>query len=420
MLVLSAIVPWVTAASGDHTAAVIQSPTVAAPDVQPQLAPGQPQSVAMAVVPAATTAVVPAEWRSAQAVSEAKKAAAAANTAPEHPMGTPTASGSAPGGSGSVPTVGSGSSVSGIIGFAAAELLDQSSGVQMQQLAQMKTMGMNSVRVDASWAGGEPSQGNFNWSTLDRIMASVNAEGMTADLIIDGCPPWAAASGATGQFAQPASAAQYAAWAGAVAARYSSQGAHYYEIWNEPNIQQFWSPTPNPAAYTADLVAAYGAIKAADPSSTVISAGLSPAGNTGNTVDPVTFFQDMYADGAGGHFDAAGDHPYSFPATPDTDQQGAWGEMGQTSPSLRSVMAAHGDSGKKIWITEYGAPTGTVSTDNQTQELTQAISEARQTGYVASFYIYTWSDQFGGAGFGLLDNNGNPKPAYAAVVGLNQ
>jgi hypothetical protein len=39
---------------------------------------------------------------------------------------------------------------------------------------------------------------------------------------------------------------------------------------------------------------------------------------------------------------------------------------------------------------------------------------------VASFYIYTWSDQFGGAGFGLLDNNGNPKPAYAAVVGLNQ
>ena len=37
--------------------------------------------------------------------------------------------------------------------------------------------------------------------------------------------------------------------------------------------------------------------------------------------------------------------------------------MYQTSPSIRSIMVANGDSAKKIWITEFGAPTsGTPTT----------------------------------------------------------
>jgi hypothetical protein len=93
--------------------------------------------------------------------------------------------------------------------------------------------------------------------------------------------------------------------------------------------------------------------------------------------------------------------------------------MSQTSPSLRSLMADHGDSAKKIWITEYGAPTsGTthnVSDAEQSNEMVQTISEAKQLGWIGSVYIYTWEDT-PTWGFGLLNGDGSQKPAYAAVA----
>jgi hypothetical protein len=284
----------------------------------------------------------------------------------------------------------------------------------------MKAMGFTSVRVDISWYNIQfNGPDSYNWTDMDTTVAAIQSAGLTADLIIDQCPPWAAASGASGTFAQPASPAAFGNFAGAVANRYYGKGASYFEVWNEPNNPAFWSPAPDPAAYTADLKAAYTAIKAVAPSAMVITGGLSPEADSSNSYDDVTFVQDMYADGAQGYFDALGDHPYTYPTPPDSVILGsAWSEMDQTSPSLRSLMADHGDSGKKIWITEYGAPTsGTemnVSESDQSDELVQTISQARQLGFIGSVYIYTWEDS--GDGFGLLNSDGSQKPAYSAVA----
>jgi hypothetical protein len=260
---------------------------------------------------------------------------------------------------------------------------------------------------------------------LDQVVASIQQVGLSADFIIDGCPPWAAVSGAQGvEFAQPASSATFAKWAGAVAARYGTKGVKYFEIGNEPNLSGSWEPKPDPAAYTADLIAAYAAIKAVDPSAIVISGGLAPAANTSTSYDPRTFLEDMYTDGAKGSFDGVGDHPYSFPAEPDDDESwSAWSQMSETTPSLRSIMIENGDSAKKIWITEYGAPTtgsNSVSETEQSTELVQAISQVKQFSWIGSFYIYTWSDLTTlpavDNGFGLLAEGNVQKPAYAAVA----
>jgi polysaccharide biosynthesis protein PslG len=313
-----------------------------------------------------------------------------------------------------------------IYGISDPVLLNQSASVQVEQLKAMKAVGISSVRLDASWYWGQPSgPSSYAWSAMDQVIASIKKVGLSVDLIIDGCPPWAAVSGAQGdQFAQPESSAAFATWAAAVAARYGPRGVQYFEIWNEPNLVAFWQPKPDPTAYTADLKSAYTAIKEVDPSAVVISGGLAPAENDGTDYDPRTFLEDMYADGARGSFDELGYHPYSYPAPPDTvEPWSGWSMMSDTSPSIRSIMTENGDSSKKIWITEYGAPTSgpdSVGEAAQSTDLVQAISQVRELDWIGSFYIYTWSDVStlppDEDGFGLLTDDNAQKPAYTAVT----
>jgi hypothetical protein len=224
---------------------------------------------------------------------------------------------------------------------------------------------------------------------------------------------------------QPADPATFGAFAAAVAARYAPDGVRDYEIWNEPNNAIFWQPAPNPAAYTADLVASYHDIKAVDPSAVVITGGLAPEASDGTDINQVTFLQDMYADGAKGSFDAVGYHPYSYPALPDTyETWSGWSQMSQTPVSIQSVMAANGDAALPLWLTEVGAPTSGpdgVGTAAQAEELTQAIANAKASSSIAALFIYTYEDSGTDTTtdedwFGLLTASGAEKPSYAAVA----
>ncbi|HXY27993.1 MAG TPA: cellulase family glycosylhydrolase, partial [Acidimicrobiales bacterium] len=294
-------------------------------------------------------------------------------------------------------------------------------------LANLKSIGVNSIRIEVNWAWiSDAGPGTFDWSQIDQEVASIEAAGMSIDMIVMGAPSWAALAGeSSSDVAQPADPAAFGSFAAAVAQRYAPQGVQDYEIWNEPNSTDFWLPAPNPAAYVQVLQAAYADIKAVDPSAFVIAGGLAPEANQDGNIDEVTFLQDMYADGAQGYFDALGDHPYSYPALPDSyEEWSGWSKMNATPTSLRSVMTANGDSSKPIWITEVGAPTGgpdSVGIDGQAEELTQAIDNAKTTPWIGGIYIYTYEDSGGDPTtdedwFGLLNADGSPKPAWSAVA----
>jgi polysaccharide biosynthesis protein PslG len=184
---------------------------------------------------------------------------------------------------------------------------------------------------------------------------------------------------------------------------------HAYEVWNEENNQQSWTPAPNAANYTAMLRAAYPAIKSADPSATVVTGGLSPAVDDGTNIAPTTFLQGIYANGGHGSFDAVGMHPYCNPDMPGApDSWSAWYQMYGTPTNIRGIMVANGDGAKKIWGTEFGAPSsGTTGLSQafQSQTVTRAYQLWSSYSWAGPLFFYQGRDS-GSDATDVYDNYG--------------
>ena len=102
---------------------------------------------------------------------------------------------------------------------------------------------------------------------------------------------------------------QYASFVGGVAA----QGADAIEVWNEMNIDREWpSGSIDPGLYTDLLRRSYGAIKAANPGTLVISGAPAPTGYFGGCsaggCDDNAYIAGMAAAGAANYMDCVGLH----------------------------------------------------------------------------------------------------------------
>jgi hypothetical protein len=300
-------------------------------------------------------------------------------------------------------------------------------------LANIKELGVTWIRFDVSWAAVQPNNiGSYNWSGYDRVVKAIQAAHLEALGTIDYSPEWAQTLGLGGTQVPPDNDAAFATFAGMVAARYASYGLHAWEIWNEPNWADFWPPAPNAAAYTLLLKDSYLAIHLANPGAVVVAAGLSGTGTSGTQVAATEFLNQMYANGAQGYFDALAMHPYTFPRLATDAMAGSWQEL----YALHNIMSSNGDGSKRIWITEYGAPTGGpgaaspagepsrgsvnhVSDDAQAQILTSAVQAYESLTFAGPFFWYNYQDTptapyDADFSYGLLNADGSQKPAYSA------
>ena len=293
-------------------------------------------------------------------------------------------------------------------------------------LDEAKRAGAQWVRVDVAWSviqSGGPT--SWDWSSSDRIISFISARGMNVHAMLGYTPSWARPAATTDKHA-PLDPNAYANFARATAQRYGAQGVHVYEIWNEPNINAFWQPKPDPVAYANLLKLAAPAIREADPSAHILNGGTSPALSDGTNVSPVDFLSALYKNGAGTAFDAVSHHPYCSPAYPgDAQSWSAWYQMYGTSPSLRSVMEANGDADKKIWISEFGAPTngpvgsGATTEADQAAMLTRAFEQARSYSWAGPLEWYSVHDNGTDPAdrenfYGMLRYDWSEKPSFAA------
>lgn len=287
-------------------------------------------------------------------------------------------------------------------------------------LGLLKAAGVDTIRILLPWAGVEPADDTFDWSAVDRMVNSANANGIAVLATINTTPDWAAVPGQQIYTAAPADIEAYGDFVSAVATRYQGKIADY-EIWNEPNYEGFWEPAPDAAAYTALLKIAYNAIKAADPNATVIGASVAAVAEVpgGPAINPVTYLSQMYAAGAAGYFDALAFHPYQY-AKAFSAQEGHAGVPFTQAQQLHAVMVANGDGHKKIWATEYGQPASEGGEAVQAAYVGDFLRAWRSLEFAGPAFIHTladYPDPFPDqASMGLFRQDWTPKPVVAVVT----
>ncbi|WP_148616012.1 cellulase family glycosylhydrolase [Nocardioides rubriscoriae] len=291
-----------------------------------------------------------------------------------------------------------------------------------RDLDQMRALGINRVRLDLSWARVEGVQGRYDWSQPDRVFTEAAARGIRVLAVIGYQPDWAQRYDSAGR---PLSVdpVGFARFAEAAAVRYRSK-VSAWEIWNEPNLQRFWIAPPDAGQYAELVNAVAPRIRVGDPLAPILVGAMSPANDVPDhtAVSPVTFLQGIYDRVALRNFDAVSVHPYSYPAMPNgTEEWNTFYRMNQ----LRQIMVSHGDGATRMWVTEYGAPTGTspdaVSLQQQADMVVAGIREARRRDYVGPLYLYSLRDTAVDpadreSNFGLLTYDGRAKPAYTALL----
>jgi len=328
-------------------------------------------------------------------------------------------------------------------------------------------LGVRVSRVDGDWAAIEKQPGVYDWRPLDAKVDELAAHGLSPLVILDygnplysklgsaaastgfgGIPPFAI--GYPGYY-PPDSPTPFATWAGALARRYRGR-VSLFEVWNEENLGwRFWEPHEDPAAYAALLKQTYTAVKAVAPEDQVAFGGTfypavdaATAAADGIPVPTSTATADLAlphqgtlefvanalaaAPDLGGFFDAVAYHPYHFPyMAPEVDIP-IEGSTETSMTALQTLLATHHLAAKPVWITEVGWPNNT---------LAYGATPMKSASYLVRTYATAWAHGieqvdwycYGDASdwqynqesaFGVVDSDGNLKPAYYAWQALDR
>lgn len=301
-----------------------------------------------------------------------------------------------------------------------------------QRLREFKELGVEWVRFGFEWSSLQPvSAQEFSWAAHDRVVAACNRLGLRILGILAYTPSWAN-GGKESKYHPPRDAKEFARFVGEVARRYGADQVPAWEIWNEPNLAQFWRPAADPGEYVKLLKAASRSIRAASPRAIIVSGGLAQPRHGGGDWDAREFLAAIYSRGAGKYIDAVGNHPYTTPHLPTGIRGANWRKMAWSQPSMLGIMHSYGDGHKKIWITEFGAPTAgrsehriVVDEERQARMVKDLYSVAREQQWAGPVFWYNYldfcpySEKDSPRGstecyYGLRRHDGVPKPGYFA------
>ena len=283
--------------------------------------------------------------------------------------------------------------------------------------------GANVVRYSVNWDYIEQRKGQFNWNAYDPLYKEALANGIRPILIPVRAPGWTRpldlSCGATARIhcPDPPGTSYDADWVNFVstlARRYPKAAA--IEIWNEPNLSNFWKQGPDAERYAHLLNLAYDAIKRAQPDMRVLGGALSNTQWGGNGSTP---YEQYINDLLGSHpkLDALSVHDY---VTGGSDED--W--FVKTLDIARASLDSHGYTGVPLWVTEMGQSTGGDYGATPVMQATRLANRLHELGArkdVQAAVVHTLvpapvdpaSEEYG---YSVLDPDGSPRTAYCLMA----
>ncbi len=303
--------------------------------------------------------------------------------------------------------------------------------IDWANLERVAEAGIGWIRVDFSWDTVEPTQGDFNWTKYDDIVAHAEALGLNVFASVLNPPTWAledpsADKGDPGYNV----IGDLSAWNGFVdqaVRRYAGQIDHW-GIWNEPDLS--WYGTRD--GFIDDVfIPAADTIHAASDTAKVVGPGTSMLGGGGDPEPWYDWVADFFIK-AGDKFDIFDCHVYrnnrgemNLRLEWDGDISGLLGQPPgttiTTSASIKANLDVYGWDGP-VWLTETGWQYHSDDPCFQAQRLTETLEDwftgDPNRDWIDKMFVYHLWDgpTFIDGGKGILNPDGTPRESFIAYA----
>jgi hypothetical protein len=242
----------------------------------------------------------------------------------------------------------------------------------------------------ANWTYLNPAKGVFDWTTLDAWLDLAATHQVDVLYTFGVTPAWAASNPTqpcpyhAGACSPPANLADWDAFVRALVI-HSNGRIRYWELWNEPNLTEYW--TGNVQLLSQMAQRAYAIIKSIDPNAVILTpAATAVHGDIGG------WLTQYFSAGGGSSADVVAFHGYLPGSAPAPEQ------LKGVVASINAAMAASGQSDKPIWDTEasWGTAVQLPDLDAQTAFLARSYILHWSFG-VQRFYWYAWNSPLWGS-----------------------
>jgi hypothetical protein len=280
-----------------------------------------------------------------------------------------------------------------------------------KDLHMISEAGFKFIRMDFTWSRIEKIKGEYDFkeSGYDSLTLGCEQLGIRVLYILDYSNKLYETDRSVRTDAGRKAFADFAATA---AKRYAGKDI-LWEIWNEANLEHFWSPQPSVEDYCKLVEVCASRIRQVDPRGQVVAGATSQI--------PLNWFEDCFKKGLLNWIDVLSVHPYRSQPP----------EMViQDYTKLRELIARYAPAGKKIAVISGEWGYSNINWDKS------KLTEQQQADYLVRMFLinayqnipvsiwYDWKDDGTDPKerehhFGTVKHDLNPKAAYLAAKVLS-